>query len=1109
MSRLLVLESDSTRREALVTVLTQGGVRAKGVSHFEIAGELATHSIELLLVGDRDLRILDDLPRCGESLAVPVLTLVDFGQVSGLLASLSAGVSGFVSRDRSPDEILAKVKSLVQQVDLNDSDPHEVTIADDGTLTERTYRSSDLVEALEAASEEIRNLRSQYIDEQSQRRKVEQALMESEAFYQSLVETLPMAMFRKDLQGRVTFANRLLCEAFRRPLDEVLNRTDYDFFPRDLAEKYRADDRRVVESRENFETTEEFEAANGERRFTHVVKTPVYDVAGNPIGVQGIFSDVTEKEQAEIELHQTKARLQAVLNAATQMSVIATDMNGLIDVFNTGAERMLGYTADEMVGQQTLALFHLESEVQKRSEELSLEFGRSIQGFEVFVERARQGQHDEREWTYVRKDGKHLTVNLVITARLDRDQQIEGFLGIASDITARKKAEEAMRRAKEEAEAASRAKSDFLANMSHEIRTPLNAVIGMTELVRDTELTPTQREYLGMVQESGESLLAVINDILDFSKIEAGKLSLEEVPFNVREVLGDTMKSLALRAHRKQLELACHVAPDVPFAIAGDPHRLRQIVINLVGNAIKFTEVGEVVLDVAMQQQINGSLELHFRVQDTGIGIPQNKLDTIFEAFEQADTTTTRRYGGTGLGLAIASSLVELMEGNIWVESEVGRGSVFHFTAWYRRASAESVATATSIHPPMLCGLRVLIVDDNSTNRRILTEMLTNWAMHPLAVSSVADALEELERMSRAGTPYALILTDSNMPVQDGFELAERIQSHRELCGSMIMMLTSADRSEDLAKCEQFGIAAYLIKPIKQSELLDAIVLAVGADAHAIAAPAKASTPKKLASRPRSILLAEDSLINQKLAIGLLERWGHTVTVANNGEEAVKLSGEKEFDLILMDVQMPELDGLDATLAIRARERDSGLHLPIVAMTAHAMKGDRERCLEVGMDGYLVKPIRADLLFRQIEEISGAAAPMDQRTTSINANGAATGPSLVDWKVANHAVNGDQNLLDQVIGAFLEEGPQLLKTMQVSAAAGEWKRFQRAAHTLKSALRTFGVASADPVEELELTVKSGNIAITPEVIVQIAEIVRPALDEMQHRLNSRRAGVTI
>ena len=1103
MSRLLVVERDAARRDALVLVLKTAGYRPKAVAHVEVARELATGKVELLLMGDGDLRMLDDLPRRDGLLTIPVLTLVDPGNISGILGSLSSGVAGVISRDRSPEEIVAKVKSLLQGTGPSDSNPHQVTISGDGTLEDRTYRQSDLVEALEAACEDISRLQKRYEDELSQRRKVEQALMESEAFYQSLVETLPLALLRKDLQGRFTFANRLLCEAMRKSAEEIMGRTDYDFFPRELAEKYRADDRRVLEARKEFETTEEFQAPNGERRFTHVVKTPVYDAIGSVIGIQGIFSDVTEKERAEIELQQTKARLQAVLDAATQMSVIATDVNGLIDVFNTGAERMLGYSAEEMVGKQTPAIFHLESEVKKRGEELSQQFGRTIQGFDVFVEHARHGKHEEREWTYVRKDGVQLAVNLVVTARRDRSDHIVGFLGIATDISARKQAEAAMRKAKEAAEAASQAKSDFLANMSHEIRTPLNAVIGMTELVRDTELNATQREYLAMVQESGESLLAVINDILDFSKIEAGKLSLEAAPFNLREVLGDTMKSLALRAHRKRIELACHVAPDVPFAIDGDPHRLRQIVVNLVGNAIKFTEVGEVVLDVAVQQQDSDSLMLHFRVQDTGIGIPEDKLDTIFEAFEQADTSTTRRYGGTGLGLAIVSRLVELMQGNIWVDSEVHRGSVFHFTARFQRASAESVATATTIHPPILQGLRVLIVDDNTTNRRILTEMLTNWAMQPLAVASVADAIDELERMSRAGTPYAMILTDSNMPVQDGFTLAQKVQANRALCGSMIMMLTSADRPEDLSRCQEYGISAYLIKPIKQSELLDAIVLAVGTGSPLAASATTAVSSAKQTGRPKSILLAEDSLINQKLAIGLLERWGHRVTVANDGEEAVRLSAEQKFDLILMDVQMPSLDGLDATRVIRAREREIGGHIPIVAMTAHAMKGDRERCLEVGMDSYLMKPIRAEQLFRQIEEIPSSGPTSDPTAPPVTSGG------LVDWTLAGQAVNGDQELLNQVLAAFLEEGPQLVETMKITLVSGEWKRFQRAAHTLKSALRTFGVASADRVEELEMAAKSGNITIDAGTVAEVLVTVQPALDEMQRHLNSHHANGNI
>ncbi|RLS47095.1 MAG: PAS domain S-box protein, partial [Planctomycetota bacterium] len=449
MSRMLVVERDAARRDGLVSALTNAGFRAKAVSLAEVAGQLASHRVELLLVGDGDLRLLDDLPRNGDEFTVPVLTLIDLGNVSGILASLSAGASGFLSRDSSSEQIVAKVKSLLRSVDPNDSDPHQITILGDGTLTERTYRLARLVEALEAVCDDIRTLQLRYEEEQLQRRKVEQALMESEAFYQSLVETLPMAMFRKDLQGHVTFANRLLCEAFCRPSEEIIGRTDYDFFPRDLAEKYRIDDRRVVETRQNFETTEEFQAQDGERRFTHVVKTPVYDASGNPVGVQGIFSDVTDKERAKIELSQTKTRLQAVLDAATQMSVIATDVNGLIDVFNTGAARMLGYTAEEMIGKQTPAIIHLESEVRKRGEEMSQQFGHSFQGIDVFVEYARRGQHEEREWTYVRKDGSHLTVNLIVTARRDRDGQIEGFLGIATDISARKKAEEAMRKAKE------------------------------------------------------------------------------------------------------------------------------------------------------------------------------------------------------------------------------------------------------------------------------------------------------------------------------------------------------------------------------------------------------------------------------------------------------------------------------------------------------------------------------------------------------------------------------------------------------------------------------------------------------------------------------------
>lgn len=1107
MPRLLLVERDAARRDALLFILGEAGIDAfSTMDHGEAVRQASGGDIDLLLVGDRDLRLLDDLPRREEGrLLVPVLTLIDPGNAAGILGSLSAGTSGVISRDRPTNEIVTRIKLLLKPADSSASDPHQVTISGDGSLQERTYRQQDLVEALESACDDIARLQQRYEDELAQRRKVELALMESEAFYQSLVETLPLAMLRKDLQGRFTFANRLLCEALRRTPDEIVGRTDYDFFPRELAEKYRGDDRRVVESERDLEATEEFQTPTGERRFTHVVKTPVYDATGNLVGIQGIFSDVTEKKRAEIELQQTQARLQAVLDAATQVAIIATDVNGVIDVFNVGAERMLGYTAEEMIGRETPQIIHLESEVIARGQELTRELGRKIEGFRVFVENASRGQPDEREWTYVRKDGNRLLVNLVVTARRDRDGHVIGFLGIATDISARKRAEADILKAKEAAEAANRAKSDFLANMSHEIRTPLNAIIGMTELVLDTELSLTQREYLAMVNESGESLLAVINDILDFSKIEAGKLSLEETPFNIREVLGDTLKSLALRAHRKRLELVCHIAPDVPFMIAGDPHRLRQMVINLIGNAIKFTESGEVVLDVAMDRMEAGGPMLHFRVEDTGVGIPQEKLDTIFEAFEQADTSTTRRYGGTGLGLAIVSRLVDLMEGNIWVESEVGQGSVFHFTARFGQPSSDQVPAGSDIYPPMLRGLRVLVVDDNASSRRTLTEMLTNWGMQPNAVSTLAEGISELQQSWEQGTPFAITLADSSLPGHDGFELVRHFQSRPGQSGSLIMMLTSADRSDDLARYQQSGIAGCLIKPVKQSELLDAIVLAVGAAAPAAAAPATA-IPTRTATRPKSILLAEDSPINQKLAIGLLERWGHRVTVATTGNEAVRLTAEQPFDLVLMDVQMPELDGLDATRQIRQRENQTGGHLPIIAMTAHAMKGDRELCLSAGMDGYLMKPIRAEQLFRQIEEVSSEEADVEINTDNLDA---LNNSQLVDWTIASRAVNGDEDLLRQVMSAFLSEGPQLLDTMQTSFAAADSKRFQRAAHTLKSALRTFGVSRAEEVEQLELAAREGLSAIEANRVSAVIGQVTPVFHEMELRLRTMTANGTI
>ena len=789
--------------------------------------------------------------------------------------------------------------------------------------------------------------------------RAQDALRASEERYRRIVETANEGVWMIDAANKTTFMNRRMAQMLGCEADLGVGRSPAEF----LDEAGRATFTAHTQRAEAHQVEVRFMRADGTSVWTLLETTPVFDGSGRYDGSLAMVMDITDRKRAAEELAELSRRTQrreriltTTLSSISDFAYIY-DREGRFLFANQPLLNLLGITLEQAVGRNFFDLGYPEA--------LAEQLQRQVQ--EVFE--TKTGLTDETPYTS--PAGLNGCYEYIFSPAIGADGTVEFVVGTTRDITERKAAEAELRTAKDAAEVANRAKSEFLANMSHESRTPMNGIIGMTDLVLDTDLTVEQRENLGIVKSSADSLLTIINDILDFSRVEAHKLDLEPIDFNLHDAIGDTAAAVALRAQQKGLELIVDVGPAVPHTLRGDAGRLRQILVNLLGNAIKFTHRGEVVLRVAREAAPSqDDILLHFTVADTGIGVPLDRQERIFRAFTQGDGSITRTYGGAGLGLTIASQLVQLMGGRLWVESEAGRGSTFHFTGHF--APTEALATMEAVPDGFdLRGIPVLVVANNATYRGILEQILIGWRMIPTLAASAPEALAVLRLAQESGRAFPLVLTDFQMPDADGVILAEAIKKDPVVAGAAVVILTSVGQPGEATWCRELAIAASLPKPIRPSELRGAVLAALGVRAAIREQPVVAASPvPREAHKPGRILVVEDNRVNQLVARRLLEKGGHRVNVANNGLEALAILDDPAsagFGCVLMDLQMPGMGGLECTAIIRGREQTTGSHLPIIAMTAHAMEGDAARCLSAGMDAYLSKPLEPNRFLEVVE----------------------------------------------------------------------------------------------------------------------------------------------
>ncbi len=944
-----------------------------------------------------------------------------------------------------------------------------------------------------------------------------------------LLDYLPDRIYFKDKQGAFVLVSRSEAEYLGcEDPTAVIGKTDFDYFEHSLAQAAYDDEQELMRLGKTINGKEEKKLLlDGRTGWALVTKIPLRDANGSIIGTCGISKDITALKETEealykanaelaaqkalleesmAELQKTKQELQQQLSlrervedelvrtkreaeeassglgpffqVALDMLCIA-GMDGYFKRINPAFYTTLGFTEKEMLGQPFLDFVHPEDRFKTVAAVEELAAGQNLVNF-INRYQHRDGSYRWIEWTAAPNASK------------------SAIYAAARNITLRIQIEDELRMAREAAETANRAKSTFLANMSHEIRTPMNGVIGMTELLLNTRMNADQRGYLNLVRQSADSLMTVLNDILDFSKIEAGKMDLDKHEFDLRDAIGDTLQTLALRSAEKEIELAYLVKPDVPDCLIGDISRLRQIILNLVGNAIKFTPRGEIVVELRVETLTEDQVSLHVQVSDTGIGIAKDKQDQVFESFTQAESSTTRHFGGTGLGLTISKQLVELMKGRMWLESEPGKGSVFHFTAMFDLGSQK--APAARLMPEKLRDFGVLVVDDNATNRTILEEMLKTWELRPILASSGAEALEILERARAESTPIPLILLDYMMPEMDGAEVCRQIKQRFGSNAPKILILSSGGNLAAQIGDEDLGYERCLTKPVKHSDLFDTISRVMGgmiADDKTFISQEEFGTHRVV---PMNLLLAEDGRVNQLVAIKLLEDRGHQVTLANNGREALAILANQSFDAILMDVQMPEMNGLEATAAIRQNEISTGKHVPIIAMTANAMKGDREQCLAAGMDDYIAKPIHSAQLYPLLEQYADLSQELPAEPLPFEVECDAP---VFDAVTFTENI-GDGPLMQELIRLFCEESQPMLGNACLALHNLDGEALHHAAHSLKGLVGNYAATPAfNAVSALTYCTREGNLLQAGKLLAVVTEEIarlREALVEFEKEL---------